>query len=100
MIPDEKALVERLKDKPFALLGVNSDAPREQVPEKLRQAGITWRNALEGGTDGPLARRFNVFAWPTVFVLDAAGVIRHRELRGKDLDAAVDRLVAELQEKR
>ena len=31
MLPHEKELVERLKDKPFALLGINSDQP--DVPE-------------------------------------------------------------------
>jgi hypothetical protein len=28
MIPHERSLVERLKDKPFALLGVNSDVDK------------------------------------------------------------------------
>src|SRR5262245_7158125 len=28
MIPHEKAMVERLKDKPFALIGINSDGDR------------------------------------------------------------------------
>jgi hypothetical protein len=34
--------------------------------------------------------------WPTVYFLDAKGVIRYVDVRGKDLDRAVDTLLAEL----
>ena len=34
MLPHEKELVERLKDKPFALIGINSDDPEKLDPEK------------------------------------------------------------------
>lgn len=35
-------------------------------------------------------------AYPTVFVLDADGVVRARDLRGAALGAKVDELLAEL----
>jgi len=34
-----------------------------------------------------------VSAWPTVYVIDAMGVIRHENLRGQNLDKAVEELV-------
>ena len=34
--------------------------------------------------------------WPTTYILDAQGVIRYRNLRGQELDDAVDTLVEEL----
>jgi hypothetical protein len=34
--------------------------------------------------------------WPTVFVLDAKGVIRYHHVREKELDEAVDALLAEM----
>lgn len=76
MIPHEKALVQRLEKKPFALLGVNSDGPAEKVAALEKEHGLAWRNAVDGSTDGPIASTWNIRAWPTIFVLDAKGVIR------------------------
>ncbi|MCC7013103.1 MAG: hypothetical protein IT454_11115 [Planctomycetes bacterium] len=44
MLPHEKELVERLKDQPFALLGVNSDQPPPPEGTKLDRAAINARN--------------------------------------------------------
>jgi hypothetical protein len=38
-----------------------------------------------------------VIGWPTVYVLDHKGVIRFKEVRGPDMDRAVDQLLAELE---
>jgi len=99
MIPHEKTLVERLKDKPFALLGINSDGDAEQVRKIMKENGITWRNAVDGSTEGPLATRWNVSGWPTIFVLDAKGVIRFLGVREKSMDDAVDGLLKEAAKK-
>ena len=45
MIPHEKEMVQRLKDKPFALIGVNSDGGRSALKEIMNREGITWRAA-------------------------------------------------------
>jgi hypothetical protein len=37
-----------------------------------------------------------VHGWPTIYVLDAKGVIRHKGVRGEAMDKAVDGLLAEL----
>ena len=99
MYPHERSLVERLKDKPFALLGVNSDADRDQLKEVLKKEKITWRSFWNGGsTDGPIAKAWNVHGWPTVYVIDAKGVIRFKHVREKKLDEGVDELLKELKE--
>jgi hypothetical protein len=95
MLPHEKELVERLKDQPFALLGINSDGDAEQVKKILADRGITWRQAIDGSTDGPWATKWNVHGWPTIFVLDSKGVIRYRDVREKQMDEAIDTLLAE-----
>jgi hypothetical protein len=100
MLPHEKALVERLKDKPFALLGINSDGEAEDVKKMLAEQEITWRQALDGDTSGPLATRWNVNGWPTIYVLDAEGKIRFRDVRDEAMEKAVDELLAELENKK
>jgi hypothetical protein len=94
MIPHEKEMVERLKDKPFALIGINSDGDRSVLQKILKEQGITWRNAVDGSTSGPLATAWNVHGWPTIYVLDQNGVIRFKDLRDKALEDAVVKLLS------
>jgi thiol-disulfide isomerase/thioredoxin len=94
MIPHEKELVERMKDKPFALLGINADKDRSEVKRAVESKGITWRSWWDG-TGGPIATKWNVQSWPTICVIDPRGVIRYTGVQGKDLDEAVDALLAE-----
>jgi hypothetical protein len=113
MLPHEKGLVERLKNEPFALIGINSDQPKEGYPDDataeqklaaaranckriLDEQGIAWRNAIEGSTQGPIATRWNVQGWPTIYILDAQGRIRFKNLRDEKMEEAVMELLAEL----
>ena len=97
MLPHEKELVERLKDKPFALLGVNSD-PKAKLKQVLKKENMTWRSFWDGGdTSGPIASKWNVYGWPTIYVLDHKGVIRFKGARQEELDKAVDQLLAEIE---
>ena len=34
--------------------------------------------------------------WPTTYVIDHRGVVRHRDLSGKELEDAVDALLKEI----
>jgi hypothetical protein len=76
MYPHERSLVEKFKDRPFVILGVNSDDDREQLKEVLIKEKLTWRSFWDGGsTDGPIARRWNVTGWPTLYLIDHTGTI-------------------------
>ena len=100
MYPHERSLVKRLADKPFALLGINSDDNREELKKAMEKEQITWRSWWNGGsTTGPIATKWNVRSWPTIYVLDARGVIRYKNVRGAQMDSAVDQLLKELSEK-
>jgi hypothetical protein len=96
MIPHEKEMVEKLKDKPFALIGINSDGDRSVVQKILKDNGITWRNAIDGSTSGPLATKWNVRGWPTIYIIDANGVIRAKNLRDKQMEEKVEELLREI----
>ena len=97
MIPHERSLVKRLEGKPFALLGINSDQDRFEIRRTCRAEQITWQSWFDGGgTSGPIASAWGVRGWPTIYVLDAKGVIRYKNVRGEAMDQAVDTLLAEL----
>jgi len=97
MYPHERSLVKKMENKPFALLGINSD-PREHLKETLKKENMTWRSWWDGGdTNGPIARAWNVSSWPTIYVLDHKGVIRFKNVRGEEMDKAVEQLLEELE---
>ncbi|MBI3407264.1 MAG: hypothetical protein HY040_02770 [Planctomycetes bacterium] len=89
--------MKRLEGKAFALIGVNSDPDKEVLKPRLEKEKITWRSFWNGpeGTAGPISQAWNVHGWPTIYVLDHKGVIRYKHVRGKEMDKAVDELLAE-----
>jgi thiol-disulfide isomerase/thioredoxin len=96
MIPHERELVKRLKDRPFVLLGVNGDDDRARAAEVMTKEAMTWPSLWNGGATGGIVKRLGVRSWPTTYVIDARGVIRYKNERGEALEKAVDRLLAEV----
>jgi len=95
MIPHEKALVERLKNEPFALIGINTDPDKTEFKKQAAANGVTWRSAWDGSTRGPLCTTWGIKSFPTIYVLDAKGTFRHMGLRGPQLEEAVEALIRE-----
>jgi|SRR5262245_59380194 len=102
MYPHERSLVKKMteENKPFALIGVNSDRDLDDLKSVLEKEQITWRSFWNGpnGTGGPISEEWNVHGWPTLYVIDHKGVIRHKWLGSpgnEKLDAAIEKLVAE-----
>jgi len=94
MYPHERSLVKKMSDRPFALLGVNSDEDLDALKERMVEENITWRSWRNGGsTSGPISSKWNVSGWPTIYVIDHEGIIRHKNLRGEELDAALEVLI-------
>jgi thiol-disulfide isomerase/thioredoxin len=99
-IPREKSLVERMKGRPFAMLGVNADADAAVARKVMEEKGVTWPNWHDGSPgEGPIARLYHVQGYPTVYVIDAAGNIRSKKALGDSLDQLVEKLVAEQEAK-
>ena len=97
MFPHERSLVKQLADKPFALIGVNSDGDLQQTRKDNVTKNITWRSFWNGehGTAGPIATKWGVDTWPTIYVIDAKGVIRFKNVRNDELDQAITKLLGE-----
>jgi hypothetical protein len=102
MYPHERSLVEKMKGRPFAIIGVNSDGDRAALKKTIAQEKITWRSFWDGGsTNGPISSEWNVQGWPTLYLLDHNGVIRAVNPRDeKQLEATIERLVAEAEKAR
>ena len=79
LVPRERDLVARLKDQPFALLGVDCKDDRETARKAMAREGMTWPSWYDGAADrGPIAERYHVRGYPSIFVIDAKGIIRAR----------------------
>lgn len=96
MYPHERSLVEKLKSEPFALIGVNSDKDKEKLRPRIAEENITWRSFWNGpdGTRGPISKAWKVSGWPTVYVIDHEGVIRHKSHGNPDMDKAIEECLA------
>jgi len=98
LIPHERALVERLKDKPFVLVGVNEDADEEQLRSVLKKTPVTWRSfkAQRPGKPG-ITEEWKLLGIPTLYLIDHKGIIRKSWVGGpppEELNRFVDELVA------
>ena len=97
MVPHERSLVQKMTGKQFVLLGVNSDE-KEVAKAWMEKHKITWRSFWDGGSpSGPIAMKYHVSAWPTVYVIDHKGIVRHADAIGEALDLAVEKLVAQVE---
>ena len=72
----ERELVEKYKDEPFVLLGVNSDRDVESLKESIEKGEVTWRTWWDSSTTGPISTIYRVGRWPTIYLLDKRGVVR------------------------
>lgn len=105
MLPHERSLVKRMSDKPFALIGINGDDSDEdeELAKKNKEKEVTWRSFKNKQSDDEksIAEQWKVQGWPTLYLIDHKGIIRHKWLGSPGdevLDREIDALV-ELAEK-
>jgi thiol-disulfide isomerase/thioredoxin len=94
MIPHEREMVEKFKGKPFALISISADDQKKEVEDFIAKEPMPWTHWWEG-PEAPLLKTWNVRFFPTIYVIDAKGVIRHKNIRGEELEKAVEKLIAE-----
>ncbi len=97
--PAENRLVKSLAGRPFVLLGVSADGSKEGLAKVRAAEKLAWRSWWDGGgIGGPIATRWEVELWPTLYLIDHKGVLRNVFVgwpRDKSLDEALGKLVRE-----
>ena len=98
MIPHQRALVEKLKGKPFALISISADKDKERLTKFLEKQPMPWIHWWDASKAG-IVEVWDVRSFPTIYILDAKGIIRHKDsignLTGEKLEKAVDVLLKE-----
>lgn len=79
------------------MVGVNTDPP-ETLSRLVKNSTTTWRNFRDERVGGEISGKWKIQGWPTVYVLDHKGVIRHVDIRGEELDQALSKLIKEAKE--
>ena len=90
MYARQRSLLARYAGRPFAVMDVNTDTSPDKLRVSIKAGRVTWRCWWDGGVNGPIAMRWAVRGYPDVYVLDARGVIRYKNVRGEGMDEAVD----------
>jgi hypothetical protein len=102
MYPHERSLVKAMENKPFVLIGINSDPSKDALKKVIADEKMTWRSFWDGGnTSGPIATKWNVHGWPTLYVVDHKGVIRHKWVGSpgeEKMDKSLEKLVKTAEE--
>jgi thiol-disulfide isomerase/thioredoxin len=93
MIPHERQLVEKLKKKPFALLSVSCDRNQEALTKFLESESMPWDHWFDG-PEGAVAKTYQVRGFPSLFLIDHAGVLRKKWL-GRPDNAALEKAIEE-----
>ncbi len=70
-------------------MSINTDSTLETLQKAIASGEISWRCWWDGGQTGPITTRWGVRSFPSIFILDRAGVIRYKDLRGEELEKAV-----------
>ena len=104
MFPHERSLARALADKPFAIVGVNSDQKPNIKKTICEPKNITWRNFTDFKEEGRISEDWRVRGWPTIYLIDKDGIIREKGplhisnpgQRGRMLDGAIEDLLAEM----
>ena len=99
-LPLTQTLAQKYKGKPFAIVGVNCDDNKEAGRAAVEEEKLTWRSWWDG--DREFAVQWHLESFPTVYLLDADGVIQKKcgSREAEDLPKAIDALLAKMSNKK
>lgn len=94
--PNLVRLYKRMHDKGLEIVGVSLDRNKASWERAIADDGLTWNHVsnLQYWAD-PIAQLYGVRSIPAAFVLDREGRIVGKNLRGAQLDAKIEELLAD-----
>jgi thiol-disulfide isomerase/thioredoxin len=93
--PNVVALYNELHSKGLNIIGVSLDDNLDKWKKAIADDKITWNQVsnLKGWKD-PIAVQYNITQIPTTIIIDANGTIVAKDLRGDELKAKINELLA------
>ena len=101
MYDHERSLVNEMKNRPFALIGVNSDQDLEEIRKIVKDKKLNWRSFQNQpkGAKRAISDDWAVQGWPTLVVIDADMKIVYRGHNGDQAIGKAKALVDELEKR-
>lgn len=91
-MPHLQTLVERHKDDPFVLIGINAFDDEETYRKGLEDYGVSWLSAYQG-EESTISEQYAVQGFPTYVLIDAEGKIVERGHIGDAMDEPIATLI-------
>lgn len=92
-LPRLKRLHAQLGPRGFAIVGISLDERWEAVEEFRKRRELAWRMTLSTSDRDATRGRYRARTIPSLFLIDRSGRVAFADLRGRDLEAAIERLV-------
>jgi peroxiredoxin len=91
--PTTVAAYEKYKDQGFTVYSVSLDRSKAKWVHAIKADQLTWENHVSDlqFTNSAVAAQYGIESIPATFLLDANGKIIARDLRGKNLDKALNK---------
>ena len=94
-MPNVTAAYETYKDKGFEVVGISLDEDKAAVVKFIADNKMPWPQFVDGkGWENELAQRFGIRSIPATFLVGKGGRIVASNLRGPDLEAAIEKALA------
>ncbi|HVD99311.1 MAG TPA: TlpA disulfide reductase family protein [Cytophagaceae bacterium] len=95
--PNVVSAYTKFKDKGFTVFSVSLDSNRDQWVAAIKKDGLLWENHVSDlkGWNSDAAKLYGVRGIPAAFLLDKTGKIVGTNLRGAELDQALEKLFTE-----
>ncbi len=95
MVPHERSLVKELKNRPFALVGVDCYDSVEKSKAFTKEHQLNWRSFMD--EKGEIAANWGVRAFPTMLLIDHEGKVRYKNFHmgQSGVDPRIEDLIKE-----
>lgn len=90
-----------MSERPFALIGVNSDRNLEKTRQIIKDKNLNWRSFQNSpeGADSKISTEWAIEGWPTLIVIDENMRIKYRGHDGHAASEIAIKLTAKLEAK-
>jgi thiol-disulfide isomerase/thioredoxin len=100
MIPFQRTMVERMKGRPFEYVSISIDENKDTLTDFLAREKMPWRHWWVG-VDSRFGDAWDIRHYPTIYIIDANGIIRDKDVescddREAELNKVVDKLLEEM----
>jgi peroxiredoxin len=93
--PNVVKLYNKYKEKGFTVFSVSLDTSKDAWLGAIKADGLTWTHVSDlAGWNSAAIGLYNFNSIPTTYLIDRQGKIINRNLRGADLEKAVENYIA------